>query len=134
MKVFLDTNVLVSAFTTRGACADLFREVLEAHDLLTSDRVLKELQRVLTERFDVPAAVVRDTLRLLRGHHVHETPPRPLGPPVRDPDDVWILSAAIDARADVLVTGDKDLVVLNPFAGIPIMTPADYLARRKQAL
>lgn len=75
MRVFLDTNVLVSAFTTRGVCADLFRDVLEAHDLQVSDRVLEELQGVLTERFEVPADVVRETLNLLRGHHVHATPP-----------------------------------------------------------
>ena len=41
--------------------------------------------------------------------------------------------AALNGRADVLVTGDKDLLVLHPFAGIPIMTPAEYLARREQA-
>ncbi len=127
MRVFLDTNVLVSAFTTRGMCADLFRDVLDGHDLLISDRVLEELERVLTERFEVPADVVRDTLNLLRGHHVHATPQEPLGPAVRDPDDVWILSAAIDARADVLVTGDKDLLAVAARSPIRIVNPRGFL-------
>jgi len=39
------------------------------------------------------------------------------------------LEAAVNGRADVIVTGDKDLLDLNPFRSIAIMTPADYLAR-----
>lgn len=46
----------------------------------------------------------------------------------RDPKDDMFLEAAVNGRADVLVTGDKDLLALNPFAGIAIVTPADYLA------
>ena len=40
-----------------------------------------------------------------------------------------LLELAVDGRADVIVTGDKDLLVLHPFRGISILTPADYLAR-----
>ena len=47
MKVFLDTNVLASALTTRGLCAELFEVVLQSHELLTSDPVLRELERIL---------------------------------------------------------------------------------------
>lgn len=54
MRVFLDTNVLVSALTTRGLCADVLRVVLAEHDLIIGDVVLDELRRVLTERFLVP--------------------------------------------------------------------------------
>ncbi|HEY3158362.1 MAG TPA: putative toxin-antitoxin system toxin component, PIN family, partial [Vicinamibacterales bacterium] len=47
----------------------------------------------------------------------------------RDPKDDKFLEAAVNGRADVIVTGDKDLLDLNPFRGIAIVTPADYLAR-----
>jgi predicted nucleic acid-binding protein len=47
----------------------------------------------------------------------------------RDPTDDKFLEAAMNGRADVIVTGDKDLLDLNPFRGIAIVTPADYLAR-----
>jgi predicted nucleic acid-binding protein len=50
VKVFLDTNVLASALTTRGLCAELFEVVLQSHDLLTSDPVLRELERILPEK------------------------------------------------------------------------------------
>ncbi|HMC53996.1 MAG TPA: putative toxin-antitoxin system toxin component, PIN family [Gemmatimonadaceae bacterium] len=49
----------------------------------------------------------------------------------RDPKDDKFLEAAVNGRADVIVTGDKDLLALNPFRGIAIVTPADYLTREK---
>jgi putative PIN family toxin of toxin-antitoxin system len=46
----------------------------------------------------------------------------------RDPDDDKLLEIAVVGRADCLVTGDQDLLVLGPFQGIPILTPAGFLA------
>ena len=46
----------------------------------------------------------------------------------RDPDDDKLLEVAVIGRADCLVTGDQDLLILNPFQGIPILTPAGFLA------
>jgi uncharacterized protein len=47
----------------------------------------------------------------------------------RDPRDDKFLEAAVNGRAGVIVTGDKDLLVLHPFAGIAVLTPAGYLER-----
>jgi len=47
----------------------------------------------------------------------------------RDPKDDKFLEAAINGDADAIVTGDKDLLVLHPFGGVDIVTPAGYLAR-----
>ena len=46
----------------------------------------------------------------------------------RDPDDDMFLEVAVNGRATHIVTGDKDLLALHPFRGIPILTPADFLA------
>ena len=46
----------------------------------------------------------------------------------RDPHDDKFLECAALAHADLLIAGDKDLVVLKSFAGTPIITPAEYLA------
>jgi len=58
MRVFLDTNVLVSAFATRGLCADLVRHLLVDHELLTGEVNLTELRRVLKTKLRVPKATV----------------------------------------------------------------------------
>jgi putative PIN family toxin of toxin-antitoxin system len=47
----------------------------------------------------------------------------------RDPKDDKFLELALDGQADLLVTGDEDLLALHPWRGIPILSPADYLAR-----
>mgnify|MGYP002814035003 CR=1 FL=1 len=58
MRVFLDTNVLVSAFATRGMCADVLRVVLAEHTLITREVVLRELSRVLRTRIGMPSRLV----------------------------------------------------------------------------
>jgi len=113
VRVYLDTNVLVSAFATRGLCADVFRHVLTEHDLLTGEVNLTELRRVLRRRFRVPAPTVAAIEELLRGQEVVPRPRKPYSVPVRDPDDVWVLASAIAGKADVLVTGDNVLLELS---------------------
>lgn len=54
MKVFLDTNVLVSGFAMRGLSADVVRLVMADHELLTGEVVINEVLRTLYEKFDVP--------------------------------------------------------------------------------
>ena len=63
MRVFLDTNVLVSAFATRGMCADVLRVVLAEHTLITSEVVLRELSRVLRTRIGMPSRLVEEVGR-----------------------------------------------------------------------
>jgi len=46
----------------------------------------------------------------------------------RDPKDDKFLELAIDGHADMIITGDNDLLTLHPFRGVHIITPADYLA------
>lgn len=65
-RAALDTNVLVSAFASRGLCADLFRYVLAEHELLVGEVVLVELNRVLAERIKVPKPTIAEIGRLLR--------------------------------------------------------------------
>jgi len=54
-------------------------------------------------------------------------PPLLAEPICRDPDDDHVLALAIAAHADVIVTGDQDLLVLKTFQGIPILTPVQAL-------
>ena len=47
----------------------------------------------------------------------------------RDPKDDMFLEAAVNGRADMIVSGDRDLLALHPFRGIPILTPSDFANR-----
>lgn len=127
MKVFLDTNVLVSAFTTRGLCADLLRLVLAEHELLSGEIILEELRRVLLERFRTPRPVVEGIVELLRSQvAIVPKPESPATTGVRDPDDEWVIASALAGRADVLITGDRALLDLKSAGGMPIHDPRSF--------
>jgi putative PIN family toxin of toxin-antitoxin system len=126
VRVFLDTNVLVSAFATRGLSADVLRYVLAEHTLVTGEVVLRELRRVLRQKLKIPSRVVDSIDQFLREYEVVKRPPAPADVVMRDPDDKWILASALAAKADVLVTGDRDLLVLGPRAPLRILDPRGF--------
>jgi putative PIN family toxin of toxin-antitoxin system len=126
VRVFLDTNAIVSALTARGLSADVFRLTIAEHKLLTGEVNIKELRRVLRLRMRVPARHVDEIERLLREHTVIPVPERPSEIELRDPDDKWVLASAVAGAADVLVTGDKDLLSLSDAALLPVVSPRGF--------
>jgi putative PIN family toxin of toxin-antitoxin system len=123
VKVFLDTNVLVSAHTARGLSADLFRLVVAEHVLLVGEVVLEELRRVLRDRFRVPAGLVTQIERDLRLETVVPKPHAASDLPIRDRDDAWILASAVSGGADLLVSDDHDLLAVAEQSPLPILAP-----------
>lgn len=134
MRVFLDTNVLVAAFATRGLCADVLRDVLAQHELLVGEVVLTELERALTRKLRLPETAVEEILEFLREYEIVPKPKRPASLPVRDAADRWILASAIAASADVLVTGDRDLLDIAARTPVRILDPRAFweLARQRR--
>jgi len=126
VRVFLDTNVLVSAFATRGLCADVLRHILAEHDLITGEVVIIELRRVLRDRIKVPAPVVAAIEQLLRDQIVVPKPSEPHPLQIRDPGDRWVLASAVAGKADVIVTGDSDLLEVASQSPIPIVDPRGF--------
>ncbi len=133
MRVFPDTNVLVSAFATRGLCADVVRLVLAEHTLVTGDVVLREVARVLRTRINLPRANVEQIVAFLREHEVVPKPTAPSDLAIRDQDDRWVLASAVAGAADVLVTGDRDLLDVATLAPLKIVDPRGFwdLASRR---
>jgi putative PIN family toxin of toxin-antitoxin system len=123
MKVCLDSNVLVSAFATRGLAADALRVVLAEHELLVPSVVLDEVDRVLREKFQVPPPALTLARQVLESQTIVPRPAALLAVTVRDPDDAWVLASAVAGGADLLVTGDSDLLSVAPLSPIPILTP-----------
>lgn len=129
MRLVLDTNVLFAAYSYRGTCAALYEQALCTETLLTSEAILEELHAVLRDKARVPEAEAVRGRDEVRANAEVVIPVKLLQPVARDPDDDVILATAIAAQADLLVTGDKDLLVLREFQQIPIVTPAECLAR-----
>jgi putative PIN family toxin of toxin-antitoxin system len=134
VRVFLDTNVLVGAFATRGLCADVLRVILAEHCLVTGEVVLAELRRALKRKLKLPAEMVTAIEEFLREYEVVAKPSKPSEIEVRDPDDRWILATAVAGRVDILVTGDRDLLDLGTRAPVRIVDPRGFWSstRKKQ--
>lgn len=131
MRVVLDSNVVISAFTTQGLCQLLFEHCLDRHDLILSEGLLEEIGRFLGKKTKLPTDQVMEILDYLRAE-VEVVRPHPLSAAVcRDPDDVEVLGTALSGKADVIVTGDQDLLTLKEFRSIRIISPRGFLFPRK---
>jgi putative PIN family toxin of toxin-antitoxin system len=125
VRILLDTNVLASSLTTRGLCAELLEHILYQHELLTCEPVLKELRRVLTGKFRLPASLTRDYINLIKSHAVIITDFTDVKTRIKDPDDIPIIGCAVAARADAFVTGDKELLKLRRVETVPVLSPRE---------
>lgn len=131
MKVFLDTNVLASAAATRGLCADVLRQVFASHQLFISEQVLNELNSVLRFKFGVGQDLIDDFIWLLQQDTVLAQPTQLPRVELQDKDDLPILGAAIAAGAEVLVTGDKELLELGHIKDLEILSPRQFWEKLK---
>lgn len=126
MRVVLDTNVLISAFITRGVCSDLLERCATQHTLVTSPFILDEFHDKITSKFKYSEEDATRAIQLLRSRMEIAIPEDfPLNV-CRDPDDDMILATAIAGNASCIVTGDPDLTDLRYFLNIAILKPAEF--------
>jgi uncharacterized protein len=126
MRVLLDTNVIISAVTTRGMCADVIRLVLADHELVACSEVLHEVERILRVKFLVPENLIPEYLELLKQDAIVAVSRDLPNIQIKDKDDLSILSAAINGKADVLVTGDSELQGLRSIGNVRILSPRSF--------
>jgi uncharacterized protein len=129
-RLVLDTDVLVSASLRVGYVPrEAFLKARAEGILLASEQTLAEFREVLQrKKFDpfIEQAVRENIVAEYRRNCTVVS----IGAPIhicRDQRDDKFLELAVHGRADAIVTGDEDLLALNPFRGIAIVTPAEYL-------
>lgn len=127
-RAVVDTNVFVSALLGSSVNRLIRKAFYEgSFSLITSGRQLAELIAVLSRpELSLEADAITEFMSVLL--EKAEVPPYHTRiTDCRGPKDNMILEAAVDGRATHLVTGDLDLLVLSPFRGIVILTPARFL-------
>lgn len=129
-RVVLDTNVIISAMISlAGKPKRCVVWSIENCEVVTSQDLIEELREKLDSprlaRLCMPGEpdTTVEALAIL----TRIVTPAPIEPACRDPDDDLVLATAVAGMADVVVTGDQDLLVLDPFRGIRILTPAAFL-------
>jgi putative PIN family toxin of toxin-antitoxin system len=129
MRVFLDTNIIVAAVSTRGLCADVLRETLARHDLVASEDLFSEIRRVLRDKLGVPPEIIDEVVALLReGAHLSEAV-WTMDLQIKDRADRGLVSAAIEARADLFVTGDREILGLERHGTMEMVSPREFWER-----
>jgi putative PIN family toxin of toxin-antitoxin system len=129
-RVVVDNNVLIRRLLLPSAIpARAVRKAVETGQLLVSEPVLAELADVLSrQKFDRYVSIEdRQQFFRLLGRVAEIVPIVYTIHACRDPTDDKFLELAVNGSADLIVTGDNDLLVLNPFRSIPIITPSHYL-------
>lgn len=128
MKVVCDTNVLIAGMVAEGLCRDIVKRRLLGVELITSRALLDELARTLRRKFNTDP----EQVPLLKAYRERATLVRPITlphPVCRDRDDDKVLATAVAARADIILTGDDDLLVLANYQGIRILSPRQFVDR-----
>src|SRR3954469_10922627 len=122
MRIVLDTNVLIAALISRGVCSELLEHCALNHVLVTSDFILGELHE---------ANEANEAIVLLRSQMEHVAPTLLENQVCRDADDDQVLGTAVAGKATCVVTGDNDLLVLQRFKEVEILSPAKFAAFEK---
>ena len=130
MRVVFDTNVWVSRLLLAGsASAQAVDKALVGFDVMVSGPLVEEIADVLSrDKFDQFVSVwdreefLRRILQIATIapvlSEVHDC---------RDPDDNRLLALALDSESDCIVTGDRDLLLLNPWRGVRLVSPREFL-------
>jgi putative PIN family toxin of toxin-antitoxin system len=133
VRVVLDTNVLLSAFFTRGVCEALFDACLESAGcvIVLSEHILGEFEEHAADKFDAPASDVRRMVEFLRANSEVVVPaPMPEGA-CPDPDDLPVLGTAVAGNAAALVTGDAELLAIKVVGEARILSPREMFDRMR---
>jgi putative PIN family toxin of toxin-antitoxin system len=129
-RYVFDTNVIVSALLFNDSVpGQAFFGALDRGVLVVSPQLVEQLRDVLSrDKFDaylaredrerLLAGLIQDAELIVPSTHIQVC---------RDPDDDMVLELAVSSGVLLIVTGDKDLLELNPFRGIRIIRPAEFL-------
>ncbi len=127
VRIVIDTNVLVSAFRFNKDLLSLIETCLADSSIrvFSSLACYNELIRVLVEKFDIPEEVIASVENTFK--RVKIVNPRIKLQVVRDASDDKFVEAAVEAKAEYIISGDKDLLALGSYEGIKIVSPAEFL-------
>jgi uncharacterized protein len=133
LKIILDSNVVVAAFASHGLCQALFEYCPENHQIIVSQEILVEVERLLIKKIKLPIELVETQISFIRAHSEVCIPLVLDSPVCRDPNDDHLLGLALGHNIPYLVTGDKDLLVIKNFHNTAIVAPREFWFKMTEA-
>lgn len=127
-RVVLDTNIYISALFG-GNPEEVYLAALQGRfRIVTSPAILTELARTLREKFSIPEPEITGYIRQI-GQYAEVVRPLKRLRVLEDYPDNRILECALAGKANVIVSGDRHLLDLREYEGVPILRPAEFLRR-----
>lgn len=126
MRVFLDTNVLVSAFASRGLCAEVLEIVLLDHALILGRNVLRELDKALRGKVKLTATRSSEIVDFVSSEAMLVVDMAEPANVAVEPADALVLSEALAGQAEFLVTGDGAVLRLQAIGALEIVSPRQF--------
>lgn len=126
MKIIFDTNVLLSALLFSGFSTKVYDFCVVRYNVISSDWLFDELEEKLLGKFKLSEEQTENYLDLLHERMAVVHPFNELPNACRDADDNHVLQLADYVQADCIITGDKDLLVLEKFQNTLILSPRAF--------
>ena len=126
MKIILDTNVIISSLITKGVCYEVVKYIKKRHSVFISNFIIKELKEKLKNKFKYDEKEIKEVLFFLSAYFINMGNVRITEEKCKDIDDNNILSLAIKVKADIIITGDKELLEIKVHNFVKILKPADF--------
>jgi len=129
VRVVFDTNVVVAGIVAEGLCREILEVHVPEHTAILSHVLWDELVVTLRRKF----RLTPDDLPILAIYRQHADwcEPVKLAEAVcRDPDDDWVLATALAGDAGAIVSGDADLLTLDRYSGIEMLSPRQFVSRQ----
>jgi len=131
LKVVLDTNVYISAILWRPEASgeEILRLAgLDSFELVISRSIISEIEAILKEKFKWSKRQISETISYIRNIVTVIKPDISISVVKNDPSDNKILECAVAAKANYIVTGDKNHILpIKEYKGIKIVNPAELL-------
>ncbi|MCL4415209.1 MAG: putative toxin-antitoxin system toxin component, PIN family [Actinobacteria bacterium] len=123
INIVLDTNVIVAAFVARGLSNAVFELCLDRFEVIISKFIINETSKILKDKIKIPEERITEIIEFLKESCRMATYESLSQRVCRDKNDDEILALAKDSKSKYIITGDQDLLVLNKFEDIKIVSP-----------
>lgn len=133
VRIFIDSNTLISALVFGGnELKCILNSLKRGHELVISEHIVEEVYRTIIEKFPEHTVLFHEFLKITNIEILPKTKyieKIEMFDILRDKHDKHVLACAVTAHCDMIITGDKDLLILKECKGIPIFTAKRSLSK-----
>lgn len=126
MKIVLDSNVIIAAFATKGLCSEIFEFCIVNHEIISSEYIIGEVEKNLLEKLKMCLEKTKERTEFIRSISKVVSPIYVDESICNDKSDLPIIGTAIAGGAEVVITGDPDLVEIKEYKNIKFLKPRDF--------